>query len=102
MKNQLLNCSGFQWDAGNDTKNWLKHQVSMTECEEVFFNQPLIVGEDNKHSQTEVRLYVLGKTEQHRCLFLVCTIRDNLIRVISARDMNKKEKEVYAHAENNT
>ena len=102
MKNTLLNCTGFQWDSGNDIKNWLKHQVSCSECEEIFFNQPLIVGDDNKHSITEARFYVLGQTDQHRRLFVVCTVRDNLIRVISARDMSQKEREVYENAEKNT
>jgi len=101
MKNTLLNCTGFQWDDGNNTKNGLKHQVTAAECEEIFFNQPLIVGNDNRHSLSEARFYVLGKTEQHRRLFLVCTVRNNLIRVISARDMSKKEREVYYNAEKN-
>lgn len=102
MKNTLLNCIGFQWDNENNTKNWLKHQVTSAECEEIFFNQPLIVGDGSRHSLSEARFYVLGKTEQQRCLFLVCTVRNNLIRVICARDMSKKEREVYCHAENNT
>lgn len=102
MKNLLLKCTGFQWDTGNKTKNWVKHQVSQTECEEIFFNQPLIVGEDNKHSDVEPRLYVLGKTQQQRRLFVVCTLRNNLIRVISARDMSKKEQEIYSNEESNS
>ena len=102
MKNTLLNCTGFQWDDGNNTKNGLKHQVTSAECEEIFFNQPLIVGNDNRHSLSEARFYVLGKTEQQRRLFLVCTVRSNLIRVICARDMSKKEREVYSDAENNS
>ena len=60
-----------------------------------FFNKPLIIGDDEKHSQNEKRYFTLGQTDNVRLLFIVSTIRENLIRVISARDMNKKEREVY-------
>jgi len=95
MKELLLNCEGFDWDEGNSEKNWILHQVAKCECEQVFFNEPLIVTNDLKHSQTEKRWFVLGKTDTERLLFIVLTIRNKLIRIISARDMNKKEKEVY-------
>jgi hypothetical protein len=90
MSRLLANCSGFEWDEGNSGKNWIQHQVSDSESEEVFFNRPLIVGEDKKHSKTEKRHYVLGRTDSNRRLFIAFTIRNNLIRVISARDMNNK------------
>jgi len=93
--NTLKNCIGFQWDDGNSEKNWISHQVTKSECEQIFFNQPLILGEDNKHSNTEQRYYALGQTDDERLLFIVSTVRENLIRVISARDMSKKEREVY-------
>ncbi len=95
MEHDLFKCTGFQWDAGNLEKNWTLHRVSRSECEQVFFNQPIIIGNDEKHSELEKRYYVLGKTDQTRRLFLVCTIRDQLIRIISARDMSRKEREVY-------
>lgn len=95
MTTNLLSCVGFEWDDGNSVKNWLSHQVRQSECEQIFFNQPLIVGNDKKHSQSEERYFVLGQTDEARKLFLVCTIRGDLIRVISARDMSKKEREVY-------
>jgi uncharacterized DUF497 family protein len=95
MDHELLRCTGFQWDDGNSTKNWITHQVTRSECEQVFFNQPVIVGNDDTHSALERRYYVLGVTNQARRLFMVFTIREQLIRIISARDMNKKEREVY-------
>ena len=95
MNNELLTCTGFQWDDGNSEKNWISHQVTKSECEQIFFNQPLIVGNDEKHSIIERRYYTLGHTDSNRPLYIVCTIRKNLIRVISARDMSKKEREVY-------
>ena len=75
-----------------------KHRVSAPECEQVFFNKPLITGSDKKHSQKEVRFYALGQTDAGRPLFVVFTVRENLIRVISARDMNKKERKVYSQS----
>ena len=92
---KLLNCTGFDWDRNNIEKIWAKHKVSPFECEQVFFNEPLTAQDDIKHSQKEERYYVLGKTDATRLLFVVFTIRRNLIRVISARDMNKKERQAY-------
>lgn len=86
---------GFDWDVGNLQKNWLKHDVSPSECEQIFFNQPLIVAPDEKHSKAELRYYALGKTDTGRRLFLVLTMRGKKIRIISARDMNKKERAIY-------
>ena len=97
MKNILANCKGFQWDEGNRDKNWYLHQVSNSECEELFFNLPLIIVRDTKHSQTEQRYYALGQTAANRWLFIAFTLRDDLIRVISARDMNQKESRKYAN-----
>ena len=92
---KLHECTGFQWDDANIEKNWLKHKVTPSECEQIFFNQPLIVADDTKHSQRENRYYVLGQSDTKRLLFIVFTIRRNVIRVISARDMNRKERRVY-------
>ncbi len=86
---------GFDWNEHNIQKNWLKHSVHFTECEEVFFNEPLLILEDIKHSEIESRFYCLGKTFEDRLLFIVFTLRSNKIRVISARDMNKKEMKEY-------
>jgi len=88
-------CTGFQWDAGNSDKSWIKHGVSQAEAEQVFFNQPLILAVDRVHSRTEERLFVLGKTNAGRLLFEVFTIRGELIRVISARDMSESERRSF-------
>ncbi len=85
------NIIGFDWDEFNQNKNLLKHKVHWAECEEIFFNQPLLLYPDIKHSDYEKRFYVLGKTDNFRHLFIVFTIRNDKIRIISARDMNKKE-----------
>ncbi len=91
--------TGFEWDEGNRTKNWEKHRVSQAECEQVFFNEPLLLFPDVRHSQHEPRYYVLGHTNAGRYLFVVFTIRGTLIRVISARDMSRKERKVYEQAQ---
>ena len=86
---------GFDWDAANAEKNWTAHQVSPVEAEQVFFNRPLLAADDAKHSSQERRYYVLGQTDQGRLLFIAFTQRKGRIRVISARDMSRKEKRVY-------
>ena len=86
---------GFEWDEGNIAKNYKKHRVAYFECEQIFFNEPLIVKPDKIHSTSEERYFALGKTDEKRFLFVVFTIRDNKIRVVSARDMNKKERRCY-------
>ena len=94
MKN-LTDCTGFQWDEHNAAKIWEKHTVTPMESVQAFFNRPLIVADDAKHSQEERRYYALGRTDAGRLLFLAFTIRRSLIRIISARDMSRKERKVY-------
>ena len=91
----LSEVTGFDWDEGNRDKNWINHQVWITECEEVFFNIPLLLRPDTAHSSLEARYFVLGQTNAGRYLFIAFTVRDVKIRVISARDMSKKEREIY-------
>jgi uncharacterized DUF497 family protein len=91
--------SGFQWDRGNIDKNLKKHNVENWECEQVFFNRPLIVLDDPKHSIAEKRWTVFGKTDADRFLVIIFAKRDDLIRIISARDMNKREREFYDEKE---
>jgi uncharacterized DUF497 family protein len=91
--------TGFDWDEGNTRKNE-KHGVTMAEAEQTFFNAPLLVLEDSKHSNQETRFHALGKTDDKRLLhitFTVCHNREK-IRVISARDMHRKERVIYEKA----
>ncbi len=92
--------TGFNWDEGNFRKSAEKHGVGQSEAEEVFFNEPLLLLEDAKHSQTEARFHALGKTDDGRLLHITFTLRQSgtLIRVISARDMHRKERAVYEQA----
>ena len=91
---------GFDWDDGNARKN-AKHGVSQFEAEEVFFNQPLLLLEDARHGGQELRYHALGKTYQGRRLHITFTLRENgtLIRVISSRDMHRKERSIYEQAD---
>jgi len=77
----------FDWDEGNAGKIWLRHRVSAAECEQTFFNRPLVVALDDLHSQDEVRYAALGRTDAHRLLFVVYTLRGERLRIVSARDM---------------
>ncbi|MBN2104193.1 BrnT family toxin [bacterium] len=98
MKNiydKLRECTGFEWDKYNIDKNWQKHRVSPVESEQMFFNKPLFVAGDIKHYKSEIRYYALGKKDRNRKLFISFTIRDNKIKVISSRDMSKKERDNY-------
>ena len=94
----LTDCEGFEWDEGNLRKNWIKNRVSRGECEQVFFNHPLILSEDEKHSRQEKQQALLAQTDAGRWLTVIFTIRVRKIRVISARDMSRKERRFYAEA----
>lgn len=94
----LSKITGFDWDDGNARKSSEKHAVSMAEAEQIFFNDPLLLLEDAKHSQSESRIHALGKTDEERLLHITFTLRGEKIRVISARDMHKKERKIYEQA----
>ena len=95
----LARCTGFEWDTGNAPKVLARHQVEPGECEQAFFREPFIVAVDEKHSRAEQRWHALGQTLADRNLYLVFTVRGTLIRVIAARDMNRKERSTYEHAQ---
>ncbi|MDA0740114.1 MAG: BrnT family toxin [Nitrospirae bacterium] len=88
---------GFQWDQGNARKNVDKHDVSQSEAEQVFFNEPLLIVDDVKHGQSEPRFHALGVTTSGRRLHVTFTLREEntMVRVISARDMHRKERARY-------
>ena len=90
----LSKLEGFEWDNGN-LEHIKKHRVDYRECEESFLNKPLIVNEDETHSQTESRFRVYGQTNKKRLIMIIFTIRNNKLRVISIRDQNKKERREY-------
>lgn len=85
----------FEWDKGNKDKNFKRHKVADQECEEVFFDPNKKILRDLLHSGREERFILLGKTTMERLLFVVFTMRGDKIRIISARDLNKREKHLY-------
>ena len=91
----LSNVDGFDWDENNRDKNWISHKVSAAECEETFFNVPLVLADDVSYSKDEDRYYLLGQTDAGRRLFIAFTVRNKKIRVVSARDMSRKERQTY-------
>ncbi len=92
MRQAIYNSQGFEWDDGNSEKNWLLHEVTDGECEQVFFSQPLHIAADVRHSQRADRYLALGRTDANRWLTITFIVRKNRIRVISARDMNQRER----------
>ncbi len=95
MENEFDKFTGFEWDKNNRDKNLANHNVENWECEQIFFNDPLIILDDPKHSITEKRFAAFGRTDASRLLVVIFTMRSKLIRVISARDMNRKERNFY-------
>ena len=95
----LMQITSFDWDDGNARKNE-RHNVSMAEAEQVFFNTPMLLLDDPQHSKLEARFHALGKTDEQRQLHVTFTLRQKgtAIRVISARDMHRKERAIYEQA----
>src|ERR1039457_4073206 len=98
-KDPLAACTGFDWDESNVQKNWESHRVTPEEAEDLFFYDPFALRSDSAHSRREKRYCPLGKTAQARTLFVAFTIRRKLIRVISVRDMSRREDEEYQRHE---
>ncbi len=91
----LANCDGFAWDERNSIKNWEKYQVSTGECEQVFFNNPLVLPPTQKKDFDEPRFVLLSQSDQKRLLTVVFTVRKTKISVISAREMSRRERRIY-------
>ena len=92
----IARCSGFEWDGGNLPKIWERHRGIPNECQQVFLNRPLFGAPNEKHSDEEDRYYAFGRTDAGRFLAIIFTVRGDLIRVISARDMNRRERRTWS------
>lgn len=95
IRELLAQANGFQWDTGNSIKVVSRHGVEPGECEQAFLSEPFLISYDEIHSKTEPRWRALGRTSGERWLFIVFTIRNDLVRVLAARDMNRKERVRY-------
>lgn len=93
------NLAGFEWDAGNRDKSALKHRVTNEESEEVFFDPHKRIIQSVLHSSSEERHVLLGRTREGRFLAVVFTMRGHKVRVISARDLSRRERKLYEEAD---
>lgn len=93
----LSACTEFEWDSGNGLKSHMKHGVTQAEAEEIFFSAPL-VARDSGHSGSESRFHALGETAAGRRLLAVFTVRNQRLRIISVRDMSRRERRMYEEA----
>jgi uncharacterized protein len=98
LEGLLARIAGFDWDEHNTSKNVLGHNVSQAEAEEIFFHGPVLLSEDVRHSESEQRLLLYGSTAAGRPLTAAFTIRADRIRIISVRDMSRKERREYEKA----
>ena len=98
MKLVVRGLRGFDRDAGNWRKSELRHGVAAAEAEEALPNDPLCQV-DTRHSEGEQRYVALGVTSEGRHLFVAFTIRQNRVRVISARPMSRRERQFYDEAQ---
>lgn len=92
----LNKLAGFEWDKGNIDKNYIKHGITPNEAEEAFLDKELLLLEDIKHSLKEKRLILIGKNLKEAILCVSFTVRENKVRIISARKANVKERRRYA------
>ncbi len=93
--NLIANCEGFDREHANFEKNQKKHNVSRWECEQLFFNEPLLIHDDEKHSRSESRYFALGQTDMHRKLMIVFTIRYNTrVKMLLAEGIQLHRKDI--------
>lgn len=85
----------FEWDSGNFGKNFDKHGVENDESESVFLDKQTVLTEDLKHWGEEDRYQLFGRSNQNRLLTIIFTLRKHRVRIISARQMNAKERKFY-------
>ena len=95
----IAGLEGFEWDAGNSDKNWLRHEVRQAEAEQALLNRPLVLAVALKHAAKESRFLAFGRTDAARLLAVMFTVRAHRVRVISARPLSRAERKVYAKAE---
>lgn len=98
----LTKITGFEWDKGNIDKSYQKHGITPNEAEEVFLDKNVGIEKDIKHQEKEARYIAIGMTLNEKLLFVVFTMRDSMIRVVSARKASKKERRLYEKVKKNS
>ncbi len=85
----------FEWDRDKATTNERKHGVSFVEAVSVFADPLAVIFFDEWHSGDEDREIIEGRSSRDRLLLVSFTERGEAIRIISAREANKKERKDY-------
>jgi uncharacterized protein len=85
----------FEWDEQKNQLNQQKHGVAFEEAQEVFDDPFYVDFYDPEHSDDEHRYLIIGYSQQQRLLIAAYTERADTIRLISARQATRKEKQVY-------
>jgi hypothetical protein len=87
----------FKWDENKNEINKKKHGLSFETAKEVFYDDDAILFDDPDHSNGEERFLIIGMTESSKiCIVSHCyRDSDNVIRLISAREATKREKQIY-------
>lgn len=85
----------FDWDKNNRGKIERKHHVSVSEVEQTFEKESKFIFDDETHSELEKRYVLFGTTDEGRRLSIVFILRGDKIRVVTARDMSRRERKAY-------
>jgi uncharacterized protein len=85
----------FEWDPNKAKKNKKKHGMSFDEAATVFFDPLSMNYEDPDHSYEENRYIIIGLSNFGRLLFVSHVERGDIIRIISARELTRKERKQY-------
>ena len=90
----------FDWDKNKAASNFAKHNVSFEEATTVFGDPLSDTFDDPDHSAEEQRFLIIGHSEQGRLLFALHTDDGETVRIISAREPTRSEREKYERGEN--
>ncbi len=85
----------FDWDDSKAETNFIKHAVSFLEAVSVFDDEFSITFRDPDHSAGEERFVIIGHSQRGRLLFVSHADRDDRSRIISAREVTRRERKVY-------
>ncbi|MDL1975035.1 MAG: BrnT family toxin [Deltaproteobacteria bacterium] len=85
----------FEWNPNKAKKNIEKHGVSFDEAATVFFDPLSMTYDDPDHSYDENRYIIIGLSDLGRLLFVSHAETDNIIKIISARQLTRKERKQY-------
>ena len=86
----------FEWDDGKAQVNLAKHGVSFDEAQTCFYDPEQIAFYDPEHSEDEDRELLIGHSDQGRLLIVSYTLRESVVRLISARKAIRREAKIYA------